>query len=76
MEMSIFQSMADKWRAEIVARTEAAAFTGGAISGKYLANLDSRGLGPAGRFYIGRRCVYPTHLFVDWLSKRSSWKSK
>lgn len=71
MEDKIFQDMADSWKAPIVARTEAPTFTGGALSEKYLANLDSRGLGPAGRFHIGRKVVYPTNEFVKWLAGRS-----
>lgn len=72
MDTTIFQNMVDRWKAPIVARTEAPTFTGGAISEKYLANLDSQGLGPAGRFYIGRKVVYPTGEFVKWLSNRSA----
>ena len=69
---AIFQNMADRWRAPIVARTESQAFTGGAVSEKYLANLDAQGLGPEGRFRIGRKVVYPTNEFVKWLERRSA----
>ncbi|HOE79189.1 MAG TPA: hypothetical protein PLX58_04425 [Smithellaceae bacterium] len=69
--MSIFQEMADKWPSSIVARTEIKDFTGGAISEKYLANLDSLGKGPANRFRLGRKVVYRTSDVVDWLQSRS-----
>lgn len=72
MEHLIFEKMAERWPAPIIARTEAPTFTGGAISEKYLANLDSRGLGPAGRFHIGRKVVYPVSEFVKWLAERSA----
>lgn len=72
MEHMIFEQMAERWPAPIVSRTEVQMFTGGAISEKYLANLDSRNLGPEGRFHIGRKVVYPVHEFVKWLKQRST----
>ena len=72
MDTTIFQIMADRWKAPIVARTEAPTFSGGAVTEKYLANLDSQGLGPAGRFRIGRKVVYPTDQFIKWLESRSA----
>jgi len=50
-----FQDMAERWPSAWVARTQAEHFTGGIISEKYLANLDSAGKGPAGRVRIGRK---------------------
>jgi hypothetical protein len=72
MDQSIFQTMADKWPSPIVARTEIERFTGGMISEKYLANLDSAGKGPAGRVRCGRKIAYPVSEFVKWLESRSS----
>ncbi len=72
MDATIFLNMAAMWKATIVARTEVLTFSGGAISEKYLANLDSQGLGPEGRFRIGRKVVYPTDKFVKWLESRSA----
>ena len=72
MEHTIFLDMVVRWKAPIVARVQVEAFTGGAISEKYLANLDSQGLGPEGRFRIGRKVVYPTDKFVKWLESRSA----
>ncbi len=71
MEMNIFQKMAEKWPSVWVARTEAEKFSGGMISEKYLANLDSAGKGPAGRIRCGRKVVYPVNEFVKWLEARS-----
>ena len=68
---NLLSSMADKWPSPIVARTEAEKFTGGLISEKYLANLDSAGKGPAGRIRCGRRVAYPVNEFVKWLEARS-----
>ncbi len=67
----IFQTMADKWPSAIVARTEVERFSGGMIKGKYIANLDSTGQGPAGRIRCGRKVAYPVNEFVKWLESRS-----
>lgn len=66
-----FQSFAEKWPSPIVARTEAGKFTGGLIHPRTLANLDSQGLGPSGRFKVGRKTAYPVNSFIDWLKKRA-----
>lgn len=71
MGSTVLQGMAEKWGSAIVARTEVERFTGGAISEKYLANLDSAGKGPAGRFRCGRKVVYPVQALIDWMAQRS-----
>ncbi|MBF0259490.1 MAG: hypothetical protein HQK62_11730 [Desulfamplus sp.] len=45
--------------------------TGGLISSRYLANLDSKGEGIKGRFKIGRKVVYPVHAVVEFLEQRA-----
>lgn len=67
-----FQSMAERWPSSILSRTEVKHFTGGIISEKYQANLDSAGLGPEGRFRIGRKVCYTVKNYVSWLESRSS----
>lgn len=69
---SLFQGMATKWPSAMVARTEIKNFTGGFLSEKYLANLDSAGLGPAGRIKCGRKVLYPVTELIVWLENRSS----
>ena len=64
--------LADRWPSQIVARTEIGRFTGGLISEKYLANLDSAGLGVAGRFRVGRKVVYPVAEVIRWLESRAT----
>lgn len=68
---TIFQSMLERWPSSFVARTEISHFTGGIISDRYLANLDSQGTGPAGRIRIGRKIAYPVNELVRWLEARS-----
>lgn len=72
MPTSIFQEMADRWQSAWVARTEVENFTGGIISEKYQANLDSQGKGPKGRVRIGRKIAYPVSNYIHWLEARST----
>jgi len=72
MKESVFQEMVERWKSPVVARTEIEVFSGGAMGQKYLANLDSAGLGPAGRFRIGRKVCYPVKALVEWLESRSA----
>lgn len=65
------KNMAEKWPSTIITRSEVARFTGGVLTGKYLANLDYQGRGPSGRMRIGRKIVYPINEFVKWLELRS-----
>ena len=70
----IFDQMADKWPSALVARTEIAKFTGGMLSPKYMANLDSLGCGPAGRVRIGRKVGYKLYGLsglMTWMRERS-----
>ena len=67
----VFDEMADNWPSEIIARTEIKVFTGGLINPRYIANLDSKGIGPYGRFRSGRKTCYHKRSFVKWLRERS-----
>jgi len=71
-EKSIWAETAERWPSSGVARTEIERFTGGAVREKTMANLDSAGMGPAGRFRIGRKIVYPVASLVAWLESRST----
>ena len=64
--------MAEKWPSPFVARDEIGRFTGGIVSPRYLANLDSQGRGPKGRFRIGRKVAYPVQAFITWLESRAT----
>ncbi len=54
----------------VVARKSIPRMFGGAVSRGTLANADSRGDGPSGRFYVGRDVVYPTACLLEWMEKR------
>jgi len=65
------QMLAARWPSAWVARTEVPIFTGGAISEKYMANLDSLGKGPKGRLRVGNRICYQTSSLCEWLAERT-----
>lgn len=41
------------------------------ISSKTLANADSKGTGPEGRIFVGRRVCYPVPSFIQWLRRNA-----
>jgi len=59
-----------EWGSSIVARTEIGRFSGGVLTSKSVANLDSLGKGPPGRFRLGRKVVYPVGELVGWMKGR------
>jgi hypothetical protein len=65
------KALVDRWPSSLVARAEAGKFSGGAIRGRYLANLDSAGQGPSGAFRIGGKVVYPATNLAEWLDSRA-----
>jgi hypothetical protein len=71
MQKPNFKELADRWPSAWVARQEIGKFTGGIISEKYAANLDSRGLFCKGRIRCGRKIAYPVTELVSWLESRS-----
>ena len=71
MEKRELREMAEKWPSTVVARGQVKTFTGGALTGKTVANADSDGAGPKGRFKVGRQTVYPVAAFIVWLEERS-----
>ena len=72
MEKDVFEKMGDRWPSAMVARTEIERFTGGMMSGKYCANLDSLNTGCPNRIKIGRKIGYPVDSLVEWLRGRAT----
>lgn len=64
------RALKDRWPSTIVSRSKVPEFTGGIVSSRYLANLDSAGLGVEGAFKIGRQVCYPVDALIDWLISR------
>lgn len=65
-----FGKLARNWPSPIVSRTEIAKFSGGLLTPRTLANLDSLNEGPP-RGRCGRKVFYPTDELVIWLQARS-----
>lgn len=61
---------AEKWPSDFLTREDLKVFSGNSISVGHLANLDCKGQGPEGCFYLGRRLVYPKKSAVEWLIGR------
>jgi len=68
------KSFKDRWSSPVVAREEIPRFTGGALSSKHMANLDSQKKGPDERVRIGHKFCYPVDSLIKWLEKRSESK--
>ena len=66
------EQMRRAWPSPVITRRQVGEFTGGAISPKAMANIDSLGEGPAGRFRMGRQTVYRMNEFLAWLRGRCS----
>ncbi len=65
----LIDQMADSWFSNIVARKKIEEFTGGMITGKTMANYESRGEGPDGKIKLGGNAGYVKPPLVDWLKK-------
>ena len=66
------RSLADRWPSSLVSRQQVHNFSGGIITGKRMANLDSLGLGIADRLKIGRKTVYTVQSLIQFFEARSS----
>lgn len=66
----IYQDMVDRWPSSIVARQQVGVFSGGVLTPRYMANLDSAGNGPK-RIKFGNRVAYPVRSLAAWLEERS-----
>jgi len=64
------KDLANHWPSAFVSRQEVRNFSGGIINEKTLANLDSLGMGPAGRIRIGRKIAYSVSSLIMWLESR------
>jgi len=65
----IFENLSQK-SPEIVTRKKLQELTGGLISEKTLANLDSQGDGIQPRMRFGGKVAYPKSAAISWLKKR------
>mgnify|MGYP001377402238 CR=1 FL=1 len=67
----LFDRMADKWPSTVVASPLVKQFSGGAVSGKTLANLRSVGQPVPPSVKIGGKRCYEAASLAAWLRQRS-----
>lgn len=72
----IIDTMAESWPSTIVARKALREFSGGTISPRTMANLDSLGKGPEDAFLLMNQVCYPVQNLCEWLKKRASKRGK
>jgi len=68
--LEILKAGWQNWPAPVVARSEISTFTGGLLSSRSLANLDSLKKGPGGKVRLGRNVGYEKAALIKWLSAR------
>jgi predicted DNA-binding transcriptional regulator AlpA len=64
----LLDRMAANWPSEFIARKKIEEFSGGLMSGKTVANYETRKDGPP-KVKLGRLAGYPKQEFVNWLKK-------
>ena len=65
------KELVGRWPSSLVARSEVRKFSGGILTGRTLANMDSMGTGPPGAFRIGGKVAYPADRLAEWLDSRA-----
>lgn len=74
MDSEIYQLFLDM--PHPVIRCRIGELTRGAISPRTVANHDSRGTGPKGRFLVNGKVAYSRDSFLEWLAARIQSASK
>lgn len=70
MSNDLATQLEEAWPSPVVFRRDVETASAGAISRKYLANLDSKGQGPEGKSLINGKAAYPKTNFFNWLRLR------
>lgn len=66
----LIDKLKESWGHPVIPRSLVGEATGHLVSPKSLANVDSMGRGPEGRFLVNGKVVYPTESLIDWLKQR------
>jgi hypothetical protein len=69
------QKMVAKWPSHLVARSQVSNFTGFTLSGKSLANMESRGERVPEKIFIGGKVAYRAEDLAVWLLSRAASRS-
>jgi len=72
-QRNLFKSRLKCWPSSLVARSGVGNFSGGLVSHKNLADLDSLGRGPRGIIRVGRKICYLVKELIDCFSLRSEF---
>ena len=67
----LFDKMAAEWPSEFIARKKVEDYTGGMVTGKTVANFETRGEGPSEKIKFGRLSGYPKASFTEWLKGKA-----
>ncbi len=67
---NIVDMLEQAWPKLLVYRRDCVKASSGAITRKYLANLDSQGKGPDGKVILNGKACYPSSQFFEWLRRR------
>lgn len=68
--MADLSMLGKKWPSAMVARESIREFSGGVLSPKYMANLDSEKKGPPA-LKVGKKVAYPVGSLIEWMEKRT-----
>jgi len=63
--------LAERWPSALVTRQKIEEFSGGAMSVRFITNMDKRGAGPKGRIRINGKVAYPVDQVILWLEART-----
>lgn len=76
-KQEIREHLEAKWKNKYgVDREDLSLGLGGKPSKRGIANLDSKGLGPEGKYYNGGKVFYRTSCAIEWCVNRISSKLK
>lgn len=67
-----WKALANKWPSTVLARSKVPEFTGGLLSARPLANLDTMGEGPPVYRWKDRKVFYQVSDFIDWMKGQVS----
>ena len=65
-----WEALAKHWPSSFISRNKVQEFTGGLISSRTLANLDSLNEGPPSFRWKNKKIFYEVDPFVKWMRKR------
>lgn len=65
----MFECLKNKWKSNIVLRTQLSKFSGGILNASTMAKLDCKGHGIGKTVKQGKKVAYKIDDVIDWLEK-------